>query len=216
MAGKDGGDDAWRRQRSLLEEEREKKEKELDALDQLMEEAAALDPMRPRHSLARSPPQTAPTTPVAQQPTAKRPLQSPEEVSDAIRKRLGGDDPRRRTGAGGPPAVPPVGGILTSAPPARPKRTISPVPPTAPVAAPAAAPAVAHAAAPAAPPSSAVEQVNASPSQPVAPRGKLDAQELIDLTHQAVRGIGAIANATNKLNIADKTGIATYVLRWPA
>lgn len=82
-------------------EELARKQEELDALMELGAEAG----FTPRQSLARTPPQASSQTPPPSVPTAKRPLSSPEEVQDAV---------RRRVQLGRMAGVPPIGGILSS------------------------------------------------------------------------------------------------------
>lgn len=89
----------------LLEQQMLEKEREMEVLQELSQEAG----FRPRASLQRTPPHafsSPPPPPPAEQlpPTAKRPLASPQEVQEAVRRRVAS----RR------PQVPPIGGILTT------------------------------------------------------------------------------------------------------
>lgn len=122
--------------------------------------------------------------------TGKRVLSSPEEVQEAVGRRV------KHT------SVPPIGGILTAT-----RRT--PPPPSLYPEATAAASA-----------SSMDVSRDISAQAPVPPtpvsythalreHSPLDKSGLIDAVHAAVRGIGTVANASNKLNMADKTTIAT-------
>lgn len=99
-------------EQSLIEDEMARKEEELRVLQELSTESG----FTPRQSLARTPPSgfaTPPNPLPAQLPTgkSKRALSSPEEVQEAVRRRV---TERRRV------AAPPIGGILTVEPRAAP------------------------------------------------------------------------------------------------
>ncbi|CAB3258317.1 unnamed protein product [Arctia plantaginis] len=100
--------------RRLLEEQMTAREEEMRVLEEMSAEAG----FRPRQSLQRTPPShfRHSSSDQDQQPTAatasgKRPLASPQEVQEAIRRRI---QAARR------PAAPPVGGILSAPIPTRP------------------------------------------------------------------------------------------------
>ena len=97
------------RSRALFEEELARKTSELQALTEIGYEAG----FTPRTSLARSPPPAArhvradvvEPPPRPQRETSKRPLTSPEDLQEAVRRRVAGT---ART------IIPPVAGILSS------------------------------------------------------------------------------------------------------
>ena len=91
-------EDGMARSRIVLEDEMARKEAELAALEELSMEAG----FAPRRSLARSPP-LQPRSEDTAASGMKRLLTSPEEVQEAVRRRVHD----RRSG------MPPVGGILT-------------------------------------------------------------------------------------------------------
>lgn len=122
-------DEATARHRELLQELAERKMEELDAVLEMSAEAG----FTPRQSLARTPPTcfstplTLPMTP-AQPQAHKRVLTSPDEVQEALRRKVSG----RRQEKG---VAPPVSGITAGAPGAVPKSPARPgvVPPPPPV-----------------------------------------------------------------------------------
>ena len=109
-------EDAQAKEKALIEATIRAKEEELQALDELRREGGGL--FQPRLSLARTPPQAFSTpplslmdssppcaeTPLLPQAGEKRHLASPEEVQEAMRRRVAN---RRRE-------VPPIGGILAA------------------------------------------------------------------------------------------------------
>ncbi|XP_028164204.1 uncharacterized protein LOC114355521 isoform X2 [Ostrinia furnacalis] len=181
--------------RRLIADEMARKEEEL----RILEEMAAESGFAPRQSLQRTPPSGFTTPPPSGMApsgsqVAKRPLTSPEDVAEEVGRRRAVD--RRRP-------VPPVGGILTSQP-ARSSTAVSSTPRTTAVTAqPQPQPQ------PQAQPSSVVAEPMEGTDGPqgLASLSKLD---LLDMVHKSVKGIHQVTTATNKLNLADKTTVASH------
>lgn len=157
---------------SRRSEELARKQEELDALLELGAEAG----FTPRASLARTPPDSPAliTMPTAVAGPSKRPLTSPEDVQEAV---------RRRTQLNKMSGVPPIGGILSSSQ-VTPKSGAT---------------------------------VDLTGSQPVwrpaddaSGLAAMNKIQLLDAVHTAVKGIAAVANAANKLNMADKGSISGH------
>ncbi|KAI8419673.1 hypothetical protein MSG28_008366 [Choristoneura fumiferana] len=106
----DEDEDAQTEQQLVLQE-KARKEEELKVLEELLAEGYE-SPVHPRFTLARTPPSSFGPTPSSSlapgdggSQSAKRNLTSPEEVQDAVRRRV---EARRRGNI-----APPIGGILT-------------------------------------------------------------------------------------------------------
>ncbi|CAK1602621.1 unnamed protein product [Parnassius mnemosyne] len=157
-------------ERQLIEDELARKQAELEELEQMRREAG----FTPRSSLRRTPPQGFSTPPVpysipaaASTSMAKRPLTSPEDVQETVRRRVA----EKRS------AIPPVSGILS--------RPISD-------------------------PSSGSDNPTPSTSTDSSSGiSTLDKVALMEKVHAALKGIATVANASNKLNLADKTTIGS-------
>lgn len=190
MSDDDDGDSF----RKIIDLELSKREEELRRLEELREGIG----FAPRRSLMRTPPGgfggesagvSAPPIreesmpPVQHTPpaqTGKRALTSPQETQG----------PRRRKGLSrAEEAPPPISGIM-SAPAPAPSSSVGVVSTDSPRAG--------------SPPEA------ASTPEKRSGLAALDKTQLIDEVYQAVKGISAVANATNKLNMADKGAIAGY------
>ncbi|KAL0858751.1 hypothetical protein ABMA27_011224 [Loxostege sticticalis] len=158
-------------QQKLIDDEVARKKEELRVLAEMAAEAVTF---KPRQSLVRTPPSGLSTPPPLEQLQEqsvgpKRPLGSPEEVQDSVRRRI---NERRQ--------------VLAAQP--RPS-TSSSVPP----------PQIAQQTRPA--PSVAPAEVG------LAAKSKV---QLLDMVHAAIKGIAQVTNASNKLNIGDKTTVASH------
>ncbi|CAH2065213.1 unnamed protein product, partial [Iphiclides podalirius] len=180
------------RHKQLIREEFARRSEELarkqEELEGLMELGAETG-FTPRASLARNPPEASLRTlpPLSagpsSAPSSKRPLTSPEDVQDAVHRRV----QLSRTAG-----VPPIGGILNS-PTVAPKAA-APQPTAVPAA-----------------------TVDLSGPQPVwrpaegqTGLAAMDKVQLLDAVHTAIKGIAAVANVTNKLNMAHKAAISGH------
>lgn len=124
-------------------------------------------------------------SPVPALPRAKRPLSSPQESEPMRRRQADGRTATDKTGT-----APPISGILSG-----PSGSIVPTECLVSLESPKQG----------LPPAAA-----STPEKEDEGLASLDKAGLIDEAYQAVKGISAVANATNKLNMADKGAIAGY------